>query len=163
MSRVSNKPNPFRRLLGDSSGASALEFSFVLFPFILLLIGTMELGRYYFTAQNLRTVVAEAGRLATIYPQVGISGSGCSGGSGKDLRGEYAVDTTMTKDDLEYAASRTPFLNLNDLTVCVTNGAGPGTVTITVRAVYPFSSPFPILSYLNGNMGQQSQLTLRRL
>jgi len=153
MSRASNKPNVFRRLLGDSSGASALEFSFVLFPFILLLVGTMELGRYYFTAQNLRTVVAEAGRQAAIDPSFGASGSGCSGGSGNTLAGS----------DLQKAAQRTPFLNLNDLTICVQNGSGPGTVTISVRAIYPFSSPFPILSYLNGNMGQQSQLKLRRL
>ena len=148
MSSASSKPNALRRLLGDSSGASALEFSLVLMPFLLLLVGSMELGRYYFTAENIRSLVAETGRQAVLNKNFGGNGSCAS----------------LSDANKQIIAKKTPFVNWHDLTICVQNGVGPGTVNITVQASYPFSTPFPFISQLNSNTAfrQTSALTLKR-
>ncbi|MGG5817310.1 TadE/TadG family type IV pilus assembly protein [Falsiroseomonas sp. HW251] len=54
------------RLRRDRRGATAVEFAFVGSAFVLLVFGTIELARYYFTAQSLRTLSAEAARTSLI-------------------------------------------------------------------------------------------------
>src|SRR4051812_1802227 len=55
-----------RRLIHDRRGVTAVEFGFVAFIFFVLLLGTVDLGRYQFTQQSLRDIVAEAARAGLI-------------------------------------------------------------------------------------------------
>jgi Flp pilus assembly protein TadG len=50
------------RLARDKRGVTAVEFAFVGMIFIMLMLGTVEISRYYVTAQSLRTLTAEAAR-----------------------------------------------------------------------------------------------------
>ena len=60
MSRVSRG---MRRFGGDASGASALEFSMVAVPLILLLLGTLQVGLLYFANFALESATAQGARL----------------------------------------------------------------------------------------------------
>src|SRR5271170_7549424 len=48
------------------TGVTSLEFGVVALLFLTVLIGCMDLGRYYLVEHSLRTVVAEAAREAWI-------------------------------------------------------------------------------------------------
>jgi Flp pilus assembly protein TadG len=60
---VSRKDGVIRPFLGDHSGASALEFALVAFPFILLLLAVLEVGIVYFANFELDNAVSQGARL----------------------------------------------------------------------------------------------------
>jgi Flp pilus assembly protein TadG len=53
----------------DNRGTVALEFALIGPPLFLLMMGIMDLGRYYFTAESLRNLVATAARAEIIATQ----------------------------------------------------------------------------------------------
>lgn len=55
-----------RNFLKNSSGAAAVEFVLIAPIFIALIVGGLDLGRYFFLQNELTSVVQEAGRFAMI-------------------------------------------------------------------------------------------------
>ena len=53
----------FLRFGRRQDGAAAVEFGFILLPFISILLMTMETAAYFFAQQTLETVVVDSGRL----------------------------------------------------------------------------------------------------
>ncbi len=139
MSRKSNKPG-WRRL--GRVGATSLEFALVALLFMTVLIGCMDLGRYYLAEHSLRTVAAEAARMCLAY---------YNSNSGGDC-------TALTQAD--YAAIA-PFINNANLVVTVTQ---PSTVRsgggkeFTVTAQYTFTAYSPIWTVLNGTISETTVL-----
>lgn len=105
-------------------GAVAIEFGIIGTLFCMLLLGAIEVGRYYYTYQAVRTVVAEAARAA----QVNTTLSGCQSG------GNIASDVL----------NRTA-LNSTGLTVCFTRNTANSVTTVLVNASYGFNFAVPFL------------------
>ena len=154
MSFVSNSRSTRRRLASDRSGTATLEMALVLPILILFIIGTMEVGRYYFTLQALRTLTAEAARMAIIAPSM-VSASGCTFGNAD----------TFTADSVRVtAATKVPFLSSSgtDLGLCILRTAdSTGRITIVVTARYPFTSFLPRTSFLTSNIFDSTTLVYR--
>lgn len=61
--RTSRKPKGYlRRFLFRSDGAAAMEFAFVVMPFLLLLMGVIEVGLAMFVSTQIQGATAEAAR-----------------------------------------------------------------------------------------------------
>jgi hypothetical protein len=139
MSSVSNRR---RRGLG-CSGITSLEFALVFVPFIWLMTGIFDIGRYFFTIQSMATVLSGAERYSMINP----------------LWAPCGTDSWAT------AATIAPLLDSTQINLCVTpiNGVGtngPGAVTqIQVTVTYPFTAVTPGLGVLNTT--ESSPLTQR--
>jgi hypothetical protein len=108
-----------------------LEFAAVALVLISLLLGAVEIGRYMFTLEALRTAVAEAARAVTVRGSANlIAGiAPCSGLSGE-----------LVGVDL-----RAPFLNPGALSLTAsgcTTSAGITSVTIVLSHPFAFSVPF---------------------
>ncbi len=56
----------FRRIKHENSGATAVEFAIVAVPFFMLLLGIIEYGMYMMTKVALESIVAQAGREASV-------------------------------------------------------------------------------------------------
>src|SRR5271170_3447536 len=95
MSCKSSKPG-WRRL--GRAGVTTLEFGFVALLFLMVLIGCMDLGRYYLTEHSLRTMVAEAARARLV----------------------TTLPATINGPTLETFAAIAPFVNNTNLTLTVT-------------------------------------------
>lgn len=102
------------------SGTAAVEFGLVGGIFFLLVLGVMDLGRYYLTLHSLHTVLGDATRTALVDPSFG----GCP--------------ASVTE-----VAAGAPFLQPAALSLCVTRSVSSGLNTITVTASYPFSFILP--------------------
>ena len=116
-----------RRAL-DRRGSLALETAFVASAFLLMLLGSFEIGRYFFVSESIKYLVGELARGATVAPE--------------------------KNWDTEKAAyvSRTRILKLADfetLDVVVTPDAAPMPTTIRVTAVYPYRFSLRWLSALD--------------
>lgn len=64
--RIAGILKPLHRLLGDRTGAAAVEFALVVPAFLLLLIGIMEFGRLMWTQNALHYAVEEAARCSAV-------------------------------------------------------------------------------------------------
>lgn len=95
------------RLGRDRRGATALEFAVIGTIFITLLLGVVELGRYYFTVQSLRTVAAEAARAYLIRSNLDLIAN--------PTRCQPVI-ATVTPADLQ-VSGRTPILAASRLTI----------------------------------------------
>jgi Flp pilus assembly protein TadG len=108
-------------------GSTTLEFALVSLAFLMLLLGTFEVGRYYFTSEAVRTVTAEAARKAMM-----------------DFRSSAPSSCPASNSVKTYVTStsaRTPFLGSSQLSLTVTCGTtASGASSITVNVSYPFSS-----------------------
>lgn len=60
--RRASVPDLLRRLRGDESGATAIEFAVVAMPFLLLLFGIMSVCLYFFANFSLENAVWQAAR-----------------------------------------------------------------------------------------------------
>ncbi len=118
-----------RRRLGRR-GATSIEFALISIAFLTLLIGAMDLGRYFLIEHSLRSVVSEALRAALADTTL----SGCS--------------APWTK-----VGAITPMLDPSLITLCVTQNPNTyGKITVTVNVSYTFASISPMLASLNGTI-----------
>lgn len=117
-------------------GTTSLEFAIVGSVFFLMLFGTMEVGRLYFTQESLREVTAAAARLAMIDPSL----NGCV-------------------QPAEEVAAMTPFLQPGSLTLCVTRNVSAGQTTLTIDAAYPFRPVIPALRLDGDRLTDQMTVT----
>jgi hypothetical protein len=124
------------------AGVTTLEFAIVGALFLLLLFGSMDLGRYYLVEHSLRTMAAETARYALSHPLWAgtLPSSGC-------------VDPTTVS-----FTAITPFID-NSASLCVQQQLGmPGVNQINVTATDQFAPISPIWSLLKGQMTEKMQL-----
>lgn len=99
-------------------GVTALEFALCGPIFIMMMVGALDLSRYWFTAQSLRNAVAEASRKAM-------------------------VDSTLTGCNPASLAGSRPGLG-NRLQLCITRGtvSGMSQLTVTGSTDFRFAIPY---------------------
>ncbi len=127
MSRsVTGKP---RRL--GRRGVTAVEMALVLNVLLLLLVGGVEVGRYYFVSESVTYLVGELSRAAMVNPD---------------------VDRNARKFNY---LSRAPILKAakfqgqgGALNVVVTRATAPALTTLAVTATYPHELKLPFLPTL---------------
>lgn len=127
-------------------GGTTLEFALVSLAFLMMLFGTMEVGRYYFTSEAVRTVTAEAARKAMLDYRTS-SPSACPTSNN--------IKTYVTS-----TVARSPFLGSGQLSLtvsCVTSTNGWGSLRVVVS--YPFSSNVPWLS-VSTNITDESYMVV---
>jgi Flp pilus assembly protein TadG len=139
MSSVSNRRWPRRCRLGRA-GVTTVEFAVVAQLFMTVLIGCMDLGRYYLIEHSLRTVVAEAAREVLVENKTTYN------------------EMTVTPSSANFGAI-TPIVDNNNLTLIVNQfPTRPGVTQITVTGTYAFTSYSPIWRALDGNITETTVL-----
>ena len=121
------------RLRADRRGTSALEFALVLPPLLMLLLGGVAFGLFYFAETSLRFAVAQYARDYAISQQTGAT----------------------------FAAPATPaFLSQASLRMTATTSAASGGIrTITVTGSYPASLVIPFLPTTTGELTASTALS----
>jgi Flp pilus assembly protein TadG len=134
MSYACNKP---RRWQLGHAGVTTLEFALVAVLFLLVLIGCMDLGRYYLIQHSLRTVAAEAARMTLAYDN----------------------NSTATQPTTASFAAIAPFIDTSNLNVTVQQPNFSGVTIIMVTATYPFVAWSPLWSAsLDGTISESTEL-----
>jgi Flp pilus assembly protein TadG len=125
-----------RSLLRDRRGATALEFAFVGSAFVMLMLGVVELGRYYFTVQSVRLLAGEAARKAiTQLNGTLVGGGACSTAAVTGTNGVTLVNNLLSVTPLLRQANWT-----SDPVVTATcPGAAGTTGTVSVSLSYRFN------------------------
>lgn len=119
-----------RRRLG-TRGATSLEFGLVGSLLMMLVLGSLELGRYLFTLELVRSVAAEAVRMATLR------------GSRNLIAGD--APCTNLSGSLTGAGALTPSLQASLLNVTMADCAtASGVTTLSVTVQYPFVFAVPL-------------------
>ena len=106
-----------RRLARDRRGVAILEFALIAPVLLLLLAGTLELGRFVFTQNSLQSATAVALRQATIDPNLG----------------EAAIRRILLDNLPRLEPGRLDAVSLERVT-----GAGGNVQEVTIRAVFTF-------------------------
>lgn len=131
------------RRLG-SPGVTSLEFAVIAATFMALVIGCMDLGRYYIIEHSLRAFTSEAARAAL-------------------ANGALSADgTTMSaQTSIASLTSIVPFLDpsLLKLTITQNSFTTSSPITINVTATYEFTAFSPIWAALTGTITDSTQIT----
>jgi Flp pilus assembly protein TadG len=116
-----------KRCLLDRRGGTVVEMALVANAFLLLLLGGVEIGRYFFLAEQVRYAVGEVARAAIIDP-----------------------DTPWTDQKAADFAAKMGVLNSTKLKmeVNIARQTAPSLSTVTVRAQYPYQFALSYLSNL---------------
>ncbi len=119
-------------------GSVALETGIVGTLFCMLLLGGIEVGRYFYTYQAVRTVVAEAAR----FGQVNTTITGCATGTNiaSSVRNRTALDTA-------------------GLTVCYTRNTVNSVTTVNINASYGFNFVVPFLGNTSRTLSETTSIT----
>ncbi|WP_207536577.1 TadE family protein [Sabulicella rubraurantiaca] len=120
-----------RRRLGRR-GVTALEFAFCGPIFIMMMVGAMDLARFWFTTQSLRNAVAEASRKAM-------------------------VDDTLTGCNPTKLASSRPGLR-DTLDLCITRGTVSGMSQLVVTGSTDFRFAMPYFGSRNRSLREVTEL-----
>lgn len=136
-SALSEPRFPARRLRLGRRGTTALEWAFILNAFLALLLGGLEVGRYFFVAESVRHLVGEVARAAIITP---------------------SADFTKLKDTF---VARAPILQSRELTlnVNVVPAKAPALTTVTVTANYNYDFKLAIISDLVNSISASTKLS----
>ena len=134
--------NRTRRL--RNAGVTSLEFGIVAATFMVLVIGCMDLGRYYIIEHSLRAFTSEAARAALANASLSASGAAMN-----------------TQASLSSLTSIVPFLDPSQLTLSITQNSYSTTtpITITVTATYQFTAFSPVWAALTGTITDSAQVT----
>ena len=139
MSSASNRrPRPL-----GSNGVTSLEFAIIAMTFMTLVIGCMDLGRYYIIEHSLRAFTSEAARAALVNPLLSASG----------LMNSQTGISSLT--------NIVPFLDPSLLTLSIAQNSftTSSPITITVTATYQFTAFSPIWAALTGTITDTTQIT----
>ena len=128
-----------RRLIGDRRGASAVEFAMIIGPLILLVTGSMEFGRIYWTQEVLNETAAAGSRC------MGLPESGCRAGAAYDAAATRSFVTS-------FAAGRGITLTPTDIAVNRAASCRGLAGFSEVRLTYSFETPLPLLDVLMDGM-----------
>lgn len=105
--------------------------------FLLLLVGGMELGRYYFVAESVRHVVGEVARAAVVKPST--------------VWNDAAKNPFIARASFLKASA----MNLN---VVVEPATAPALTTVTVTANYTHALRMPFLGTLASSVNNSTRL-----
>lgn len=133
---MSRPGNNKRRALGRR-GATAVELAIAANVLIVLLLGGLEIGRYFFVNESLRHLVGELARAAIVNPDA----------DWNSQKNTYVARTGILK-----AAK------FSRLEVAVARAAAPALTTVTVTANYSHSFLVPGLSRLGGSINNAVRL-----
>lgn len=144
-----------KALRHDRRGETALQFAMVAPAFLMLLLGTMEVGRFYFTQQTVRTLSAETARQALA--KIGQnSSSNALNGTSLAVCPLSSADQTAVKTN---AIRKTPFLNTSTATTyTVSCSISSSLYVISVSLTYPYTPIVPYLSFF-GAITDNTQVT----
>ncbi len=126
------KSRPRSRFASAEGGATALEFALLVGPLLLVVLGTMEFGRFLWTTNALQQVAIRTARC------MGVLLAGCATGN-----------VYSSSSSLSYAQSLAtsygitlpaPSITLSDPTSCA---GAPGFAVVTIS--YTFTSVVPTL------------------
>jgi Flp pilus assembly protein TadG len=119
-----------RRFRRDASASSAVEFAILAGPLALLLLGSLEFGRLYWTRQALQETAIAGARC------IGVKQSGCA------ANGTYssASAETFIKD---MAEGRGITLTSDDLTLAPNTTCSGLSGFASVTITYTFETPLP--------------------
>ncbi|MCX7384616.1 MAG: pilus assembly protein [Alphaproteobacteria bacterium] len=139
---MSSASNRRPRRLGNS-GVTSLEFAIIAVTFMTLVIGCMDLGRYYIIEHSLRAFTSEAARAALVDNSLSANGI---------VSGQTGV-ASLT--------NIVPFLDPSLLTLSITQNRFPSStpITITVTATYQFTAFSPIWAALTGTLTDTTKIT----
>lgn len=128
----------------DRGGIASLEFALGGALLMSLVLGAIEIGRYVFTVEALRTAAAEAARLVTIR------------GSANMIAGN--APCTGLSGSLTGAGLNASYLATNNLSITMSSCATSGSVTtVTVTATYPFSFAVSALGHGRTSISESIQ------
>lgn len=131
----------------DCAGAASLEFALVGLAFLLILFGTLDLGRYFMTMHSLRTLTSALARATLVY--CGRTGA------------VYTSSCNLPAAGVDSAESQVPFLKSIDFTStpsATRSQAVAGVATITASATYNFTFVLPIFARLSGPISASTTL-----
>jgi len=137
----------YKRLIRDRSGSAMLQFAIILPAFLMLLLGTIEIGRYFFMQHSIKTLASETARQAVI--RTALNSGGC----------------TLTNADITTIKStallKTPFLNAASATTFTVSCSldSDKRYVIAVSIAYPYATLVPYVSFLSGSLTDTTQLT----
>ena len=123
----SSVPARRRRRRAAKRGATSLEFALAGTALMALLFGTIEIGRYLFTLEALRTTAAEAARVVTLRGSANMNAGRppCEG---------------LDQGELTGVPIRAPFLNPGTLSIRMSScSTDSGITTVEVTVSHPFS------------------------
>lgn len=148
--------NLHTRRLGRA-GTTSLELAMIATLFFSIIFAGMDLGRYFFTQQQVRTVVSELARATMIYC------SGTMAACTLPANSPMATYGTQPIASIAAAEAQAPFLAAGSITLtgaaqaAAVNGTGLRTITVSVS--YPFTFTFPAFVGYNGNISASTTLT----
>ena len=117
------------------AGVTSLEVAVIFGAFIVLMFGTIDLSRYFFTQQALTTLVNSAARQGLADPGFG------------QCDGPPSSWTAIP--------NITPLIDSNQVSICVTQpNFSTGVQVLTVTGTYNFMSITPGLDALIGTMSE---------
>ena len=125
-----------RRRRSGNAGVTSLEVALVLGPFLFLLLGVCDFGRYFFTLQSMTTLMAEAARTAIIYGPYSEQAPGCGPNSWPGI------------------STVAPLLDPAQVYLCINPISLYGVSQVQVTVQYPFDANTPGLSALSGLLQQ---------
>jgi Flp pilus assembly protein TadG len=137
-------PRPLRALLADRRGATAVEFAVVGSIFIMLVLGVVELGRYFITLQSARSFTQEVARSALVLANRQLANGNtdnCSATLTSTNITPPASGGTLPTITSIYA--KTPFLQSGCAQPTISLACSPDRrITVTTSCPFTFVVPF---------------------
>jgi Flp pilus assembly protein TadG len=131
-----------RQLNRNSDGAVAVEFGFMIVPFLMVTLGIIELGRYAMVDQALAETVHDGARYAVVH------GSKSS-----------SPASTSSLQSLVQNGSSVLAPSSVSVTVTFSPNNSPGS-TVTIAATYPWSPIVPLLNLPSVTVTAKSVATI---
>lgn len=123
-----------RALSGRERGAAAVEFALVLPLLMVLLLGIIDFGLYYYNDLQLTHVARDAARYLSVNNVAAANAA---------ISGATLVSTTINSRALDPATSGQP-------------------ATVTLRATYSFLTPLPLVVGIGRTLGINATVVMRR-
>ena len=144
---MSSVSNSVRRRRFGCAGTTSLELALVMLPFLWLMMGTIDIGRYLFTVQSMTTVMTDAHRSVMLAYAAGGGNAvpeGCFNFSSWSSTAHQYANTTDGPPPLLDPAQGTVIVT------AITKIIGWGTQQMQVTVRYPFVPITPWLNLLTG-------------
>jgi Flp pilus assembly protein TadG len=123
-----------RFLAGRERGAAAVEFALVLPLLVIMLLGIIDFGLYYYNDLQLTHAARDAARYLSVNNVAGAQAA---------IGGATLVSTVINSQGLTPATSGQP-------------------ATVTLRATYSFLTPLPLVVGIGKTLGINATVVMRR-
>lgn len=127
---------------GAEEGTTAVEASIIMSALLLLIVGSIEIGRVSWTYNTMLLAVEEAGRYAMVYNQAPPASCGAQSGG---PRCPNPSNTPLANCTAARAQQVLSAYQVTNIRVSVTEDTASSPVTMTVCASYSFDFVVPQL------------------